>query len=246
MRQLLVQHIREGYYHHHYQYWYYYYYYYFYTWIWKQRTSLVAQQWGICLQCRRSGIWGFDSWVGKIPWRRTPNPLQYSFQKTPMDQGAWQAIVHGVAKSRTQLKQLSKHAWEGQTGFLEGFLASWDFPSTTFPWGCSTWRNAGSLQSPSCPQCVQASCLLLPTPQPQQPLLSKILGSCLCVCSAASNSLQPHGLQPTRFPCPWNFLGRNTGVGCHALFQEIFPTQGLNPHILSPALAGGFFTTSAT
>ena len=150
------------------------------------------------------------------------------------------------SQSQTQLKQLSKHAWEGQTGFLEGSLASWDFPSTTFPWGCSTWRNAGSHQSPTCPQCVQASCLLLPTPQPQQPLLSKILGSCLCVCSAASNSLQPHGLQPTRFPCPWNFLGRNTGVGCHALFQEIFPTQGLNPHILSPALAGGFFTTSAT
>ena len=39
--------------------------------------------------------------------------------------------------------------------------------------------------------------------------------------------------------------GKNTGVGCHALFQGIFLTQGLNPH-LSPALAGEFFTTSAT
>ena len=27
-------------------------------------------------------------------------------------------------------------------------------------------------------------------------------------------------------------LGRNTGVGCHVLFQEIFPTQGLNPGLL--------------
>ena len=33
---------------------------------------------------------------------------------------------------------------------------------------------------------------------------------------------------------------KNTGVGCHALLQGIFPTQGLNPCLSSPALAGGF------
>ena len=32
--------------------------------------------------------------------------------------------------------------------------------------------------------------------------------------------------------CPWNFPGKNTGVGCHSLFQGIFLTQGLNPHLL--------------
>ena len=39
--------------------------------------------------------------------------------------------------------------------------------------------------------------------------------------------------------------GKNTGAGCHSLFQEIFPTQKLNRHFLpvSPALAGRFFTT---
>ena len=31
------------------------------------------------------------------------NPLQYSCLANPMDGGAWQATVHGVAKSRTQL-----------------------------------------------------------------------------------------------------------------------------------------------
>ena len=31
------------------------------------------------------------------------NPLQYSCLKYPMDRGAWQAIVHGVAKSHTGL-----------------------------------------------------------------------------------------------------------------------------------------------
>jgi len=31
------------------------------------------------------------------------NPLQYSCLGNPMDRGTWQAIFHGVAKSRTQL-----------------------------------------------------------------------------------------------------------------------------------------------
>ena len=45
--------------------------------------------------------------------------------------------------------------------------------------------------------------------------------------------------------CPWNSPGKNTGVGFRALLQGIFPIQGLNPYLLmSPALAGGFFTTS--
>ena len=47
--------------------------------------------------------------------------------------------------------------------------------------------------------------------------------------SVMSNSLQPHGLYPTRIFCPWNFAGKSTGVGCHFLLQGIFLTQGLNP-----------------
>ena len=43
----------------------------------------------------------FDPWVRKIPWRRKGNPLQYSCLENPMDRGAWQATVHGVAKSQT-------------------------------------------------------------------------------------------------------------------------------------------------
>ena len=31
---------------------------------------------------------------------------------------------------------------------------------------------------------------------------------------------------------PWEFPGKNTGVGCHFLLQGIFLTQGLNPHFL--------------
>ena len=36
------------------------------------------------------------------------NPLQYSCLKNPMDRGAWPATAHGVAKSWTRLKQLSR------------------------------------------------------------------------------------------------------------------------------------------
>ena len=67
---------------------------------------------------------------------------------------------------------------------------------------------------------------------------------CVCVCihtcvpvhehshSVMSNSLQPRGLQSARPICPWNFPGKNAGVGCHFLLQGIFPTQGSNPCLL--------------
>ena len=32
---------------------------------------------------------------------------------------------------------------------------------------------------------------------------------------------------PARLFCPWDSLGKNAGVGCHALLQGIFLTQGL-------------------
>ena len=41
-----------------------------------------------------------------------------------------------------------------------------------------------------------------------------------------SDFLWPHA--PTRLLCPWDFPVKNTGVGCHFLFQGIFQTQGLN------------------
>ena len=34
-----------------------------------------------------------------------------------------------------------------------------------------------------------------------------------------SNSVQPHRRKPTRLPHPWDSPGKNTGVGCHFLFQ---------------------------
>ena len=53
----------------------------------------------------------------------------------------------------------------------------------------------------------------------------------MCVCLVAksgSTLLQPHRLLPARLLCPWDFLGKNTEVGCHFLLQVVFPTQGSN------------------
>ena len=40
---------------------------------------------------------------GRSPRVGNGNPLQYSCLENPLDKGAWQATVHGVAKSLTQL-----------------------------------------------------------------------------------------------------------------------------------------------
>ena len=40
---------------------------------------------------------------GRCPGGGNGNPLQYSCLKSPMDGGAWQATVHGVAKSWKKL-----------------------------------------------------------------------------------------------------------------------------------------------
>ena len=65
------------------------------------------------------------------------------------------------------------------------------------------------------------------------------------VYSVVSESLRTYRLYPARLLCPWNSPGKNTGVGCHALLQGIFLSQGSNLHA-SPAWAHGFFTTRAT
>ena len=54
----------------------------------------------------------------------------------------------------------------------------------------------------------------------------------VCVCSVMSNSWWPQGLKLARLLCPWNFPGKNTGLGCHFLCQGIIPTQELNLHFL--------------
>ena len=50
-----------------------------------------------------------------------------------------------------------------------------------------------------------------------------------------SPSLQADSLPsepPGKLRSPWDFTGKNIGVDCHFLLEGIFPTQGLNQHLL--------------
>ena len=46
---------------------------------------------------------GSNPGLGRSLGERNGNPLQYSCLKNPRDREAWQATVHGVAKSQTEL-----------------------------------------------------------------------------------------------------------------------------------------------
>ena len=62
-----------------------------------------------------------------------------------------------------------------------------------------------------------------------------------------SDSLRPYGPEPARLLCPWDSPVYKTEVDCHFLSAGDLPDPGIEPVPLkSPALAGGFFTTSAT
>ena len=51
---------------------------------------------------------------------------------------------------------------------------------------------------------------------------SEVTLSCRTLCNPMDCSL-------TRLFCTWDFPGESTGLGCHCLLQQIFPTQGWNP-----------------
>ena len=54
-----------------------------------------------------------------------------------------------------------------------------------------------------------------------------------------SNSLWPHGLEPARFLCPWDFPDKNTAVDAIPFSRDLLYSEF---ELRSPALAGGFFT----
>ena len=51
-------------------------------------------------------------------------------------------------------------------------------------------------------------------------------------CSVVSTVFDPMECSPPGYSVHGDSPGRNTGVGCHALLQGIFPTQESNPHLL--------------
>ena len=68
----------------------------------------------------------------------------------------------------------------------------------------------------------------------KQPMLS---------CSIVSDSSRPHGLQTTRLLRPWDFSGKNTGVGCISFSRASSRHRDQSAISCISCIAGGFFTT---
>ena len=64
------------------------------------------------------------------------------------------------------------------------------------------------------------------------------------LCSVVSSSLQPRGLQPARLLCPWDFPGKNTGLGAISCSRGPSRPGDGTASLVPPALAGGLLTTA--
>ena len=73
----------------------------------KELSAFIYQQglpwWlsGSEFTCQCVGVTVLIAGLGRSPGEGNGNPFQYSCLGNPMDRGAWQATVHGVAKNQT-------------------------------------------------------------------------------------------------------------------------------------------------
>ena len=84
--------------------------------------------------------------LGKMGWGiKYGTPLQYSCLENPMDGGAWQAAVHGVAKSRTRLSDFTfsfhSHELEKEMATHSSVLA-WRIPGDGGAWWAAVYGVA--------------------------------------------------------------------------------------------------------
>ena len=88
-----------------------------------------------------------NSWIRKIPWRRKwqPTPVFLEYWKNLMDRGAWQAIVHGVARVRLDLGTKPPPN-PSKTPLISPFsksaLKTIPFISATARSRCAFWQSA--------------------------------------------------------------------------------------------------------
>ena len=150
--------------------------------------------------------------------------LQYSCLENLMHREAWWAVVHGVARSQTRLSDFiftfQFHALEKEMATHSSVLA-WRMPGVGEPGGLPSMgshrvgHDWSDLAAAAVAVCV-----------------------CVCVCVCVPVQLFSHAqlfetswTVPTRFLCPRDFPGNNTGEAFHFLLQGILSTQGLNIHL---------------
>ena len=90
--------------------------------------------------------------LGIFPGGGNGNPLQYTCLENPMDGGAWQSTIHGVAKSQTRLHYYT--TWDPMDCSTPGFPVHHHLPElaqTHFHWVGDAIQPSYSLLSPSRP-----------------------------------------------------------------------------------------------
>ena len=180
---------------------------------------------------------GSNPGSGKSAREGNGNPLKYSCLDNFMDRGAQRAIVHGVLKSETGLSGLhnsmlicfSKYNPSFRVQFSLKFLVKYN--ALDFPIVCQDLSVLVNCKTQSWHHFHKVLYRKI-TSVHVVVFLGVLCSFCLGACSVPSvisDFLRPHRLQPTRLLCPWNFPGKNAGVGCHFLLQGISPAQGWNP-----------------
>ena len=143
--------------------------------------------------------------------------LKASFLRSPAGGGSEKATLPGSTEKRS---------FNGKA-ILRLCSERWEVPVA---WGLSE-KSMGlrfPLSEKVCCCCSPLLCTTICTCQFS--CITKYHRNCVRVSrSVLFNSMQPHGLQPTRLLCLWNSPGQNTAVSSHSPF----------PKTLSPAGPGG-------
>ena len=120
--------------------------------------------------------------------------------------------------------------------FLSPFISCFSFQSAIFALQTLTECNALCPESVSSGICSRSICSFISL---ITIVITKIFVQLLIdfrnwkcqLFSCAWLFVIRYGLYPARLLCPWNSLGKNTGVGCHSLLQGTFQTQGQSPRV---------------
>ena len=95
-----------------------------------------------------AGDMGSIPGLGRPPGVGHDNPLQCSGLENPMDREAWRVTVHGITKSRTQLKRLSTHTREAIDIQLKSPWLWWAADMRRVEGSVGNWRVNSEISCP--------------------------------------------------------------------------------------------------
>ena len=166
--------------------------------------------------------------LGRSPGGGHGNPLQYYCLENPMDRGTWQATVHRVTQSQTQLKWLSM--------MMTASVLLYSAAAAKSLQSCPTLCDPidGSPPGSPVPGILQARTLEWVAISFSDAWKWKVKVKSLSRVQLLHNPMD--GCPPGSFR-PWDFPGKSTGMGCHCLLPyTLQPSALLSWPKLCPAL----------